>query len=270
MLAHLKKKELSLTVKNVQLDIDEDVKGYIPKAMRILRRFERPLGFLCLFFSLLIFASITITTFDRAINSKCGFSCGFIIEEEHFLNPVDWLFVKSSKYFPLDYLFFSLFVFYCFICSFFGTIKFGIKLMFKKYEIRKDSTLPNALLVIGFMTCIMVLALSLQMISLSPQYTSFGHQEYFNQGTRTHNRCSLNKITGPTGDCQISNISAFFHKISLSMPLLGSLMFIGNFIFLILFGASFVYACKQEKRSRFEKLEFEMTSDDRESARLLV
>ena len=69
------------------------------------------------------------------------------------------------------------------------------------------------------------------------------------------------------------------------MPLLGSLMFIGNFIFLILFGASFVYACRQEKRSRFEvrkflveemriiflkNFELEMTPDDRESARLLV
>jgi len=58
----------------------------------------------------------------------------------------------------------------------------------------------------------MVLALSSQMITLSPQYTSFGHQEYYNQETGMKSLCSLNKMVGGSSDCQLSNISSFFHK----------------------------------------------------------
>lgn len=275
MLSYLKKKELSLAVKNVQLDIEQEAKGFIPKMMNILRPFERVIGFGCLVFSGLIFASIAITTFDRFLNSTCGFKCGFILEKENFLNPIDWLFVKSSNYFPLDYLFFFVFVFYFFICSFYGTIRFGIVILFqKRHEIRKDGTLPNSLLITGFLTSITILALSSQMMTLSPQYTSFGNQQYFSESHNAYKMCSFEKIAHHPDACQISNVSAFFNKISLSMPILGSLIFIGNFLFLIVFAYFFVSAWKTEKRSRYEKKEYELSEGegerDRESVQLLI
>lgn len=78
------------------------------------------------------------------MNSKCKWSCGFIIEQRHFMNPVDFALVYASKYFPLDYLFFAMIVIYIFICSFYGIIKVGIRANF--FKVKACFCLPFQLL----------------------------------------------------------------------------------------------------------------------------
>jgi LMBR1 domain-containing protein 1 len=92
-----------------------------------------------------LFSAILITSLDRVVslnlskvkllNSECGYSCGFLIQKEHFLNPMDWILVKLSNYFPADYIIFFIIVSFVFISSFYGNIKAGTKIIFGKVRV---------------------------------------------------------------------------------------------------------------------------------------
>jgi len=268
MLNYLKKKELSLAVKNVQIDI-EDTNGFIPRIVAKLRPFSKLLGIITFVISGLIFSAILLTTINRLRNSECGFKCGFIVEKSQLLNPMDWLLVKLSSYFPADYLIFYIIVSYIFICSFYGNIKLGTRIIFKqKYELRRDGTLPKTLLITGFLTCIMTLALYSQIMTLSPQYTTFGNQHYLDASKKQMRMCALTQLSSHKVECQASYTSTFFNKISLGMPIISSLIFVGNFIFIFLFIILFAGAWKKEKKARSE-FDIELQEDDRESSNLL-
>jgi len=55
--------------------------------------------------------------------------CGYLIEKRTMLNPIDSLFVKSSYYFPLDYLIFFMFTLFIFICTLYGVVTLGINFL---------------------------------------------------------------------------------------------------------------------------------------------
>jgi LMBR1 domain-containing protein 1 len=65
----------------------------ISKFLKFLTPFRIILGMGCLGLSVLVVASIVITNVDRMLNSKCGFSCGYLIEKNTFFNPLDTLLV---------------------------------------------------------------------------------------------------------------------------------------------------------------------------------
>ncbi len=117
----------------------------------ILLPFRWLIGLSCLVLTGLIFSSLFISAFDRIINSDCGIYCGFFLEKPTFLNPIDWILVYASSYFPFDYLAFLCLVTYIFISSLYGIIRLGIKIFcFTIYDIRKGSTMPQALLIMAF------------------------------------------------------------------------------------------------------------------------
>ena len=65
----------------------------ISKILRFLTPFRIILGIGCLAISLLIVSSIVITNVDRILNSKCGFTCGYLIEKNTLFNPLDFFLV---------------------------------------------------------------------------------------------------------------------------------------------------------------------------------
>ena len=95
----------------------------------MLTPFRIMLGLGCLALSLLIVASIVITNVDRLMNSKCGFSCGYILESNTFYNPIDSLLVSVSKVFPLDLLMIGLILLYVFVTCIYGIVKLGIRFL---------------------------------------------------------------------------------------------------------------------------------------------
>ena len=133
----LKRKEKYLNLKNEKIiELGTQSKS-LQKIFKIISPFRIIIGICCLVLSLAIFASLALTTYDKVLNSQCGFNCGYIIQEKTLLNPIDTLFVYSSYYFPLDYLLFFIFTLYIFICTLYGIIKFGIPLL-KGFEIKKE------------------------------------------------------------------------------------------------------------------------------------
>lgn len=109
--------------------IDESQIGSLQTIFAWLAPFRVVVGLVCLAFSLIILTSFAITSVDRIQHSTCGFSCGFMIEKPSYVNPLDHVLVWTSKYFPMDYMIFSLFVFYISISCLYGMVKVGIKFL---------------------------------------------------------------------------------------------------------------------------------------------
>lgn len=65
-------------------------------------------GLLLLVIALVVFASMLITTIDKIKNSVCGASCGYLLGRTYIFQPINALFLLTSRIFPIDYIFFHL------------------------------------------------------------------------------------------------------------------------------------------------------------------
>jgi len=61
----------------------------ISKLLTFVSPFRIILGLGCLGLSILLVFSILVTNIDRLLNSKCGFSCGYVLEKNTLFNPLD-------------------------------------------------------------------------------------------------------------------------------------------------------------------------------------
>lgn len=133
------------------------------------------LGFGALFLSFMIWWSLSLNAIDRIMHSKCGFSCGYMIEQKNIFNPLDSLLVTTSNHFPLDYFFFTIMVSYIFICVLYGVTRFGFNyLCLRSYEIKRGETMPQALTVWAFIINLLIMVLCSQLMAFCPSYTTFG------------------------------------------------------------------------------------------------
>merc|ERR1740138_193569 len=100
------------------------------------------------------------------------------------------------------------------MASVFGIIGLGIRvLFFRMYALRPRRSLPQALLVLCVVMAHILLALCMALLTIAPSYTSFGSQVVAGaDGSSVW--CSLKAGR----ECQISVISTFFSRISISMP----------------------------------------------------
>lgn len=86
--------------------------------------------------------------------------------------------------------------------------------IFKIYEIKKESTMPQALLILSFLMNLIILVLSNQTTNLTPQYTMFGSQKFESNGKFEF--CSLNEITANSKSmCHLSNVSTILSKYNI-------------------------------------------------------
>ena len=78
------------------------------------------------------------------------------------------------------------------------------------YEIKKESTMPQALLIMCFLMNLMILVISNQLLTLSPQYATFGSQRFDNGGKLE--QCSLQVVDSGKNFCKMTNTSALLNK----------------------------------------------------------
>jgi LMBR1 domain-containing protein 1 len=106
-----------------------------------------------------------------------------------FFNPLDWILRKLSTHHErfyniqlfLDTFFFSIILFYTFICMLYGIIKIGINFFgLELYKIRRRDTMPQALSVVSILVILMMFAFSMQLMSIAPMYVTFGDQKQEN------------------------------------------------------------------------------------------
>ncbi|CAB4422786.1 unnamed protein product [Rhizophagus irregularis] len=221
------------------------------KIMFVLRPFELIIGFMLTILTAVIFMSIFLTCIDKVKNSICGKECGYIINHPDIFNPLNFIFLKASKYFPIDYFFMVLLILYFFISTVYGVISLGIRFFWVHlYRFRKSSTPPQGLLfgAILFMLSLLALNYTLTMVVV-PQYAQFGSQKYCNNTINGDRNCTEYPqlivpcdVTAPTDICTPTVISTFIHRITLNAPFFGVIFYYAHWGFLGVALLGFMYA----------------------------
>jgi LMBR1 domain-containing protein 1 len=152
------------------------------KLSAIGRPFKIVLGLVTFVVTILIFASMLITCIDKLQNSVCGRKCGYILPNTNIMNPMNWVFVQTSKMFPIDYVFALLLVLLFFVSSVIGVAFVGIRFLWVNlFRLRPNRTKPQGLLMSTVMLTLTVLAINFAFtMILAPQYAHFGGQMYCN------------------------------------------------------------------------------------------
>ncbi|MCQ2817870.1 MAG: LMBR1 domain-containing protein [archaeon] len=211
------------------------------KILKFLTPFRVIIGIFCLLLSLLIFFSLFTTSIDKYLNSKCGFSCGFVIDKPRYQNYVNQLLLFSSKYFYLDHILFTIISLYIYISTIYGICTLGIKLLcITLYEIKKSYTIPQAMLIFGFLISLMVLSMVMEMMTLAPQYLTFGLQK-----NSKGNECTIKDIG--SNKCIMTNTAMFYNKISISLPFFSAIFYFANWALILMLGIGMIISMLQEE-----------------------
>ena len=160
--------------------IEDSTTGFWSYILAFLRPMEVVLGFLGLALTLTIIFSLVLSLIDRLANTFCT-SCGFLIDHQRIFNPINTVLVRTSRFFPVDLIFFGLVVLWFFLASASGIVRIGVRIVWVKlFEIRKSSTAPQGLLFTAFLLMLGLLAMQYSVTVLAPQYSAFGNQQFCN------------------------------------------------------------------------------------------
>ena len=158
--------------------------GWLMKTWMKIEAVFRPIkllgGLFLIMVSIFIWVSMLLTGIDKAKNSICKTHCGYVLAHINIFNPINWIFVKSSKLFPIDYVIFLLLVMFFFASSVVGIASIGIRFLWLKlFSIRKGHTSPQALLMATVMLTLIALAINYSIaMMVAPQYAHFGPQTF--------------------------------------------------------------------------------------------
>jgi len=222
-------------------------------------------GILLMLVSLLIVISITLSSVDKLMHSTCKYSCAWALDKPTLPNPIDLMLKEFSKAFPIDFLVFGALTVYMFVCSLSGLVTLGVRIFFwRLYDIRPRNTAPTALLMGCWMLMFVALSLNMEVLTLSPQYATFGNQFYytsnstiiptngtiingtdithpnfgdslfFGEETATKETCTID-VSDTNGQCIMSQVSRFIHLIDLQLPFFGVVLFFANLAFVAFF-----------------------------------
>ncbi|RIB14610.1 hypothetical protein C2G38_1972971, partial [Gigaspora rosea] len=237
--------------------------GILNKILVIFRPFEFLGGIMFLLLTIIIFLSMFLTCIDKVKNAICGSNCGYIIKHPDIFNPLNFIFVEASHYFPLDYLFMVLLILYFFLSTVAGVVFVGIRFLWMTlYKIRKNATPPQGLLLACLLLILSLLALNYTIsMVVAPQYAQFGSQKYCNHTVDNVTDCSDYPsliipcdVTAPTGKysyfliyilyyiCTPTAISTFIHRITINTPFFGVVFYYSQWAFLLILALGFVYS----------------------------
>jgi LMBR1 domain-containing protein 1 len=238
-------------------------------------------GILLLLLSVVIWVSVLITGIDKAKNSVCKQKCGYILGQIHVFQPMNWIFVKSAKAFPVDYILMALLVLFFFSSSISGIATVGIRLLWVRiFQIRKGRTAPQALLIATVMLGLIILATNYGIAMLvAPQYSIYGTQTFCTNepahpgeqpDCRKHSdmihACSeALKYEHAKDVCTPSVMSTFLNRITITWPFFGLIDFWAQFAFLAVFLVVFVTALFRTPKLNLSQIDEEAEADEEES-----
>jgi len=198
-------------------------------------------GVLLMCLSILIVLSLAMSSVDKLMHSTCKYSCAYSIPKPTLPNPIDLMLGEFSKAFPIDFLVFGGLTCYMFVCALNGLVNLGVRLfVFRIYEIRAKHSMPSALLMGCWMLMFVALALNMEVLTLSPQYATFGNQFYANITMSggptpiiqvTKEKCTI-ELSDTNGQCIMSQVGRFIHLIDLQLPFFGVVLFFANLLFI--------------------------------------
>lgn len=205
-------------------------------------------GIFLMLLAVFIWISMLLTAIDKIKNSVCKSHCGYILGYVNILNPFNWIFVKASKVFPVDYVLYLLLVVFFFSSSVVGIATIGIRFLWLKiFAIRKGHTSPQALLMATVMLTLISLATSWAIaMMVAPQYTHYGPQTFCDrplahptdQPDCSTNRNSIRSCSEASTSQAAANVctpsvgSRFLDRISVNFSFFGGVTFWAQFVFL--------------------------------------
>lgn len=250
-LTRLQRQHKSLMQHNYRLqEIEQQAGMVIPRLLQVLVPFRWMIGVTMMSISLLVVSSLLLTMLDRLLHSDCGWTCGYTLKERQVFNPADEIFLRLSWVFPCDFVVLGAFVLYIFSASVFGIVCLGIRVLcFSMYALRTRKSMPQALLVLCNVMAHILLALCLALLTIAPNYTSFGSQTRAGEDGAAGG-CTLERSDAKAG-CHVSVISAFFTRIAVAMPFFSVAYFFANWAFIAVFCSVFSHFLFSQQRQPF-------------------
>ncbi|GAA5802075.1 hypothetical protein HPULCUR_007535 [Helicostylum pulchrum] len=259
---------LSRRLRAIQLDKT----SMFSKILMFLRPFEFLLGIFLLCVTLVLVVSIFLTIVDKIAFSLCGSQCGYVINHPNLFNPINYIFVRLSKIFPLDYIFMVGLILYFFLATMSGVIYIGIRFLWiTLFKIRKGATAPQGLLVTALLLTLSLLALNYTMTTtIAPGYAHFGSQcnQTLANGHRDctdHNelivRCD---VFGPTDVCTPTVSSTMIDRIIVNTPFFGIFFYYSQWVFLVVFSIGFIISLFKRPRNNVDADLQELVDEEEE------
>jgi len=91
------------------------------------------------------------------------------------------------------------------------------------------------------MISLMISALMMEILTLAPQYSTFGTQKFSILSRHGNIPCKLALISNDT-DCKMTNISKFYNRISISLPFFSIIFYFANWLLIGVGTISLIYA----------------------------
>ncbi len=215
-----------------------------------------------------------------SVESLGGFEILLTNSSINVFQPINWIFVKSSKVFPVDYVLMALLVLFFFSSSVAGIAAIGIRFLWVKlFEIRKGHTSPQALLMATVMLTLIMLAInySIAMI-VAPQYAIYGDQTFCSNPARFPGAqpdctnmpekirpCSeLSKDYESQNVCTPSVVSTFLNRVTVNFPFFGALAFWAQFAFLGVFMIVFILSLFRTPKLNLSEIDEDAEADEEE------
>lgn len=129
-LSRLRDDETNIDKKITKISSMIESDQLVNKLLQLLTPFRVVIGISFLVISILILISLLITSIDRYLHSKCGLNCGYVLDDMNYDNYLDLSLLELSKYFHMDFIFFAIINIYVYICSIYGFVKLGVRILF--------------------------------------------------------------------------------------------------------------------------------------------
>ncbi|KAG9565959.1 hypothetical protein KCU71_g5023, partial [Aureobasidium melanogenum] len=237
-------------------------------------------GLLLIVIVLVVWASMLVTGVDKIKNSVCKTGCGYLLGHNKIFQPINWLFVVTSRVFPIDYVIFLLLTLLFFAGSVVGVATIGIRFLWVSlFKIRKGHTAPQALLMGTVMLTLIVFAINYAVaMMVAPQYATFGPQTYCDRPTHhpdqqpdcsNHHkaiRSCREAADNPVARmvCTPSVVSTFLNRITINFPFFGIVDFWAQFAFLGIFFIVFIVMLFRTPRLDEEQLDDDLAEEEEE------
>lgn len=258
--------------------------GGIYRAWLKVQAVFRPLklvgGILLLLIAVLVWVSMLVTGIDKAANSICKSHCGYILGHINVFQPINWIFVKTAKVFPVDYVLMAGLILFFFTSSISGIAAVGIRFLWIRiFQIKQGRTLPQALLIATVMMALIILAINYSIFALvAPQYSTYGTQVYCDNpprhpgeqpDCRGHKEliksCTeLEESQAAKAVCTPSVMSTFLNRVTLNWPVFGALDFWAQFAFLGVFLIVFITSLFRTPKLNVAEIDEEAEADEEE------
>jgi LMBR1 domain-containing protein 1 len=214
--------------------------------------FEFAFGGVFFLISIFLFVSLLMTQIGRLSKSLCGAACGYLLDiGEWTKNPLDFVLYQAARVQAfLDLGLFSFVILFLFFVTLSGIVKVGIRILWLVlFRLKRRSSPPQGLLLASMILVLALLAISNMLMSLAPQYTTYGGQMYRNE-TGVH-PCDHTYASNTT--CHMSQIGEFTTYVQIAMPFFGVAFYWITWAFLATTLLSFFWSIVRCRKSNITR-----------------